>query len=173
MLTTQSKIIEQGFEKPFMAFPPGATSGNLAKQDDAEITEADLTKLNEAKLQFGGADCTFTRMTGTYSVLLTQAPALIWQRTNSDRSGTLEPTGRVNSLLPSSAPRPSPRGSNLTRVVVVEDEEVDVDVAVEAVVEVVEDEGAEGAEGEVVMVETGIETRRGRLVCPLRSVLHR
>jgi lupus La protein len=48
-----------------MAFPPGATSGSLAKQDDAEITEADLTKLNEAKLQFGGADCVFTRMSGT------------------------------------------------------------------------------------------------------------
>lgn len=51
-----------------MAFPPGATSGSLAKQDDAEITEADLTKLNEAKLQFGGADCVFTRMSGTSAI---------------------------------------------------------------------------------------------------------
>lgn len=50
--------------KPFMAFPPGATVGNLAKQDDAQITDEDLTKLNDAKFQFGGADCVFSRMTG-------------------------------------------------------------------------------------------------------------
>ena len=47
-----------------MAFPPGATVGNLAKQDDAQITDEDLTKLNDAKFQFGGADCVFSRMTG-------------------------------------------------------------------------------------------------------------
>lgn len=50
--------------KPFMAFPPGATVGNLAKQDDAQITDDDIAKLNDAKFQFGGADAVFSRMTG-------------------------------------------------------------------------------------------------------------
>jgi len=47
-----------------MAFPPGATVGNLAKQDDAQITDEDIAKLNDAKFQFGGADAVFSRMTG-------------------------------------------------------------------------------------------------------------
>lgn len=55
-----------------------------------------------------------------------------------------------------------------------EDEAVDVDVEVEVEEGVVVDEAeVEGADEEVVMVETGIETRRGRLVCPLPSVPHR
>lgn len=61
----------------------------------------------------------------------------------------------------------------MTRVVEEADEEVDVDEVdgeVEADEVVVEDE----VEGVVdVMVETGIETRRGLLVCPLPSALHR
>jgi hypothetical protein len=62
-LTVQEKILTQ-ITKPFMAFPPGATVGNLAKQDDAQITDEDIAKLNDAKFQFGGADAVFSRMTG-------------------------------------------------------------------------------------------------------------
>lgn len=58
-----------------MAFPPGATVGNLAKQDDAQITDEDIAKLNDAKFQFGGADAVFSRMTGKFSpsYFITQA----------------------------------------------------------------------------------------------------
>lgn len=62
----QEKILTQ-IAKPFMAFPPGATVGNLAKQDDSQITDDDISKLNEAKFQFGGADAVFSRMTGKHS----------------------------------------------------------------------------------------------------------
>lgn len=49
-----------------MAFPPGATVGNLARMDDSKITDEDLQKLNDAKLPFGGSEATFSRMTGTF-----------------------------------------------------------------------------------------------------------
>lgn len=60
----QAKIIELGIAKPFMAFPPGATVGNIAKEDDSKFTDEDLQKLNDAKLPFGGSEATFSKMTG-------------------------------------------------------------------------------------------------------------
>lgn len=50
-----------------MAFPPGATVGNIAKEDDSKFTDEDLQKLNDAKLPFGGSEAIFSKMTGEYN----------------------------------------------------------------------------------------------------------
>lgn len=64
-LTFQEKVMKDGgITKPFMAFPPGSVHGSLAKQDDSEFTDEEIQKLNDAKLQFGGKDTEWTKMTG-------------------------------------------------------------------------------------------------------------
>lgn len=47
-----------------MAFPPGATVGNLAKLDDSVVTDAEVKRLNDAQMPFGGSVAVFTRMSG-------------------------------------------------------------------------------------------------------------
>lgn len=50
-----------------MAFPQDAVVGQMAKSEDVSITDEELQKLNDAKLQFGGSDAVFSRMTGESS----------------------------------------------------------------------------------------------------------
>jgi hypothetical protein len=91
--------------------------------------------------------------------------------TNSDPSGSLEPTTKESSQLLNSLPKPSPRKSLSTREAEVDEEEgVEEDEEVDEVVE----EGVDEVEGVDVMVVTGITgTRRNPRVCPPASVPHR
>ena len=185
LTNSQAKIIELGIEKPFMAFPPGATVGKLAKQDDSEITEEDLKKLNDAKLQFGGADAVFSKMTGKSfsSVPGRQGDTStdILEMTSNGLSGTHEQTIKESSPLLNSPARQSLKNDPLTAVVVevvvdVDGADVVVVVVVDEEVDVVEvDEEVEVGEVDV-MVDTEVtETvKRPKVpVCHLLSVLHK
>ncbi|WWD20221.1 hypothetical protein CI109_104697 [Kwoniella shandongensis] len=47
---------------PFLAFPPGAAFGTIAKSDSSVFTDEDLEKFRAAKMQFGGAEVEWARM---------------------------------------------------------------------------------------------------------------
>ncbi|KAL1406572.1 hypothetical protein Q8F55_008278 [Vanrija albida] len=58
----KNAVIEAAIAAPFMAFPPGSKGGSLAKSDSTLISDEELAKLNDAKLEFGGEPVTFSRM---------------------------------------------------------------------------------------------------------------
>lgn len=47
-----------------MAYPPGSSSGNISKNSGGPVTEDELKRLNDAKIQFGSITVEFTRMSG-------------------------------------------------------------------------------------------------------------
>ncbi len=58
------QVSKNGIEKPFLAFPPGAQSGSVAKTDSTIIADEEMSKLQEAKILFGGVEVKWERMTG-------------------------------------------------------------------------------------------------------------
>lgn len=62
--TLKEAVIEGGLAGPFMALPPGAKSGNLAKHDGEEITEEEIAALAAANITHGGEPVVFERMNG-------------------------------------------------------------------------------------------------------------
>ncbi|WOO84147.1 La [Vanrija pseudolonga] len=58
----KNAVIEAAIASPFMAFPPGTKGGTVAKSDSTLISDEELAKLNDAKLDFGGEPVTFARM---------------------------------------------------------------------------------------------------------------
>ncbi|EIW71598.1 hypothetical protein TREMEDRAFT_37957 [Tremella mesenterica DSM 1558] len=56
-------ITENGIPEPFLAYPPGAKGGTVAKKSGDVITEDELKRLNDAKLPFGDITVEFTYMT--------------------------------------------------------------------------------------------------------------
>lgn len=48
-------------EQPFMNFPPGATSGIIAKGDNSAISDEEVEKLNAAGITYGDKPVTFER----------------------------------------------------------------------------------------------------------------
>ncbi|ORX37808.1 hypothetical protein BD324DRAFT_645356 [Kockovaella imperatae] len=58
----KQRVIDNGIEKPFIAYPPGSEFGRLAKSDGTEISEDEIRKLNEANIPFGGSQLLWERM---------------------------------------------------------------------------------------------------------------
>ena len=68
----QLQVSQNGIEKPFIAFPPGSESGNLAKTESTVITDEEMKKLQDAKMLLGGVEVQWKRMTGVLTLISTQ-----------------------------------------------------------------------------------------------------
>lgn len=87
---------------PFLAFPPGSSSGTIAKSDNSVINDEEFEKLKEAKMTFGGAEVEWARMTGEFLPQLRTCSYIDHfrlQRRSTEISGTPEHASRASRLL--------------------------------------------------------------------------
>jgi hypothetical protein len=66
-LELQEDVKKLGFE-PFIAYPPGAEYGSIAKQDKGTLDDELFEKIKGANLKYGGTDVVVSRFSGQLPV---------------------------------------------------------------------------------------------------------